>query len=68
MRISAFPLLQTMFNNLSPLSDDTNRRMMRDFRLYVLVGGMPQAVNDYLDTNDMSIVDQRKRSILDLYD
>lgn len=57
-----------MFNNLSPLSDDTNRRMMRDFRLYVLVGGMPQAVNDYLDTNDMSIVDQRKRSILDLYD
>ena len=57
-----------MFNSLSPLSDDTNRRMMRDFRLYVLVGGMPQAVNDYLDTNDMSIVDQRKRRILDLYD
>ena len=62
------PLLRTMFNSLSPLSDDTNRRMMRDFRLYVLVGGMPQAVNDYLETHDMSIVDQRKRSILDLYD
>ena len=62
------PLLRTMFNNLSPLSDSTNRRMMRDYRLYVLVGGMPQAVNDYLDTHDMSIVDQRKRSILDLYD
>lgn len=62
------PLLRTMFNNLSPLSDSTNRRMMRYFRLYVLVGGMPQAVNDYLDTNDLSIVDQRKRSILDLYD
>ena len=62
------PLLRTMFNNLSPLSDITNRRMMRDFRLYVLVGGMPQAINDYLDTHDMSIVDQRKRSILDLYD
>ena len=62
------PLLRTMFNNLSPLSDDTNRRMMRDFRLYVLVGGMPQAVNDYIDTHDLSIVDQRKRSILDLYD
>ena len=42
--------------------------MMRDFRLYVLVGGMPQAVNDYLDTRDLSVVDQRKRSILDLYD
>ncbi len=36
------PLLRTMFNSLSPLSDDTNRRMMRDFRLYVLVGGMPR--------------------------
>jgi hypothetical protein len=29
---------------------------------------MPQAVNDYLDTHDLSVVDQRKRSILDLYD
>lgn len=36
------PLLRTMFNSLSPLSDDSNRRMMRDFRLYVLVGGMPR--------------------------
>ena len=62
------PLLRTMFENRQPLGDDTNRRMMRDFRLYVLVGGMPQAVNDYLDTQNLSIVDQRKRSILDLYD
>ena len=62
------PLLRTMFDSLRPLGDDTNRRMMRDFRLYVLVGGMPQAVNDYLDTQNLSIVDQRKRSILDLYD
>ena len=62
------PLLRTMFDRLRPLGDDTNRRMMRDFRLYVLVGGMPQAVNDYLDTQNLSIVDQRKRSILDLYD
>lgn len=62
------PLLRTMFDSLRPLGDDTNRRMMREFRLYVLVGGMPQAVNDYLDTQNLSIVDQRKRSILDLYD
>ena len=65
---NTIPLLHTMFDNRHPLGDDTNRRMMRDFRLYVLVGGMPQAVNDYLDTQDLSIVDQRKRSILDLYD
>ena len=62
------PLLRTMFETRQPLGDATNRKMMRDFRLYVLVGGMPQAVNDYLDTHDLSVVDQRKRSILDLYD
>ena len=69
VRISAF--FYFSFENQEykqPLGDDTNRRMMRDFRLYVLVGGMPQAVNDYLDTQDLSIVDQRKRNILDLYD
>lgn len=62
------PLLHKIFESKQPLGDDTNRKMMRDFRLYVLVGGMPQAVNDYLDTQNLSIVDQRKRSILELYD
>jgi len=65
---ATIPLLRTMFEQRKPLSDAINRKMMRDFRLYMLVGGMPQAVNDYLDTQDLSIVDQRKRSILDLYD
>ncbi len=40
---------------------------MRDFRLYMLVGGMPQAVNEYLDTNNLSRVDKVKRGIIDLY-
>ena len=62
------PLLRTMFDARQPLGNDTNRRLLRDFRLYVLVGGMPQAINDYLNTQNLSIVDQRKRSILELYD
>lgn len=66
--MDTIPLLRTMYEKKQPLGDDTNRRMIRDFRLYVLIGGMPQAVNDYLDTQNLSIVDQRKRSILDLYD
>lgn len=66
--MDTIPLLRLMYERKQPLGDDTNRRLMRDFRLYVLVGGMPQAVNDYLDTQNLSIVDQRKRSILDLYD
>ena len=61
------PMLKIAFENKTPLGDDINRRMMRDFRLYMLVGGMPQAVNEYLDTNNFSKVDQVKRSILELY-
>lgn len=42
--------------------------MMRDFRLYMLVGGMPQAVNAYLQTNDLAKVDEIKRNIINLYE
>lgn len=41
---------------------------MRDFRLYMLVGGMPQAVNEYLQTNNFRKVDTIKRDILNLYE
>ena len=40
---------------------------MRYFRLYMLVGGMPQAVNAYLESNDFSAIDAVKRAILELY-
>lgn len=41
---------------------------MRDFRLYMLVGGMPQAVDKYIKTNDLSAVDTVKRDIIALYE
>lgn len=61
------PMLKKAFDGKVSLGDDINRRMMRDFRLYMLVGGMPQAVNEFIDTNNFSKVDQVKRSILELY-
>lgn len=64
---ATIPMLKTAFENKISLGDDVNRRMMRDFRLYMLVGGMPQAVNEYIDTNNFSKVDEMKRSILELY-
>lgn len=64
---ATIPMLKTAFENKISLCDDVNRRMMRDFRLYMLVGGMPQAVNEYIDTNNFSKVDEMKRSILELY-
>lgn len=44
-----------------------HREAMRNLRLYMLVGGMPQAVNEYLDTNNLSKTDAVKREIIELY-
>jgi len=63
---SAF--IKMAFEKKKSLGDEVNRRLMRDFRLYMLVGGMPQAVNEYITTNNFSKVDQIKRNILELYE
>lgn len=47
--------------------DDISRKLMRDFRLYMLVGGMPQAVNKYIATKNFAAVDKVKRAIIRLY-
>lgn len=62
------PLLKGMFEKMQSLGDDMNRRLLRDFRLYMLVGGMPQAVDAFLTTNNLNMVDQVKRNILELYE
>lgn len=61
-------LLRESFEKYQPLGDDLNRRMMLDFRLYMLVGGMPKAVSTYIETNNMRLVDEEKRDILRLYE
>ena len=62
------PLLRSISEKPVPLGDAAHRKLLRDFRLYMLVGGMPQAVNKYLETNNLAEVDNTKREILDLYD
>ena len=59
-------LLRQFFDKQMPLGQAL-RKCMRDFRLYMLIGGMPQAVNEYLDTNNLSKVDTVKREIIELY-
>ena len=61
-------LLQSCFQNRTSLGDATNRKLMRDFRLYMLVGGMPQAVASFLESNNLEKVDSVKRSIITLYE
>ena len=61
------PLLRGVWEHPQPLKE-VHRKLMRDFRLYMLVGGMPQAVDAYLESNNFEVVDRAKRLILDLYD
>lgn len=65
---STIPLLNNVFQKQQSLGDQLNRKLMRDFRLYMLVGGMPQAVDEYIQTNNLRKVDMIKRDILSLYE
>lgn len=65
---ATIPLLRTAFEKKIPLGDAVHRKLMRDFRLYMLVGGMPQAVAAYIETNNFSAVDLVKRDIIALYE
>lgn len=65
---ATIPLLQSAFVAGTKLGDDLNRKLMRDFRLYMLVGGMPQAVDAYLSANNLQVVDGVKRTIINLYE
>ncbi len=60
------PLLKTFWEKKIPLGA-AHRDAMRNLRLYLLVGGMPQAVNAYLNTNNLRMVDEVKRKIILLY-
>lgn len=65
---ATIPLLEKCFVDKTPLGEGTHRKLMRDFRLYMLVGGMPKAVATLLETNSLEKVDRVKRSIISLYE
>ena len=60
-------ILRQFWDKKVPLGQ-AHRQQMRDLRLYMLVGGMPQAVNAYIKSNNMQQVDAVKREIIQLYD
>lgn len=45
----------------------TNDKLMRDFRLYMAIGGMPQAVSAYIESNNLNEVEKKKKEIINLY-
>ena len=64
----SIPLLRQCFESKRALGDAVVRQTLRDFRLYMLIGGMPQVVSEYIKTNNFTDVDEMKRTIIDLYD
>ena len=65
---TTYPLIKKCFETGKSLGEELNRVLMRTFRLYMLVGGMPQAVKEYIETNNFRMVDAVKRDILHLYE
>lgn len=59
--------LKEVVNKNISLGESVNRKFMREFRIYMAVGGMPQAISCYLETNNLEVVDQEKRNIISLY-
>ena len=55
------------FQKGRPMGQALHRRVMDCFRQYLLVGGMPQAVQEYVSSHDFPAVDVVERRILDLY-
>lgn len=60
-------VLNMAYKSDMELGNVANRNAMKDFRTYMGVGGMPQAVERYIDTNNFEAVDKVKREILELY-
>lgn len=60
--------IKTLIQMKKPAGDVLHRNLMRIFRLYMLIGGMPQAVATYIEQNNLQEVDVVKREIVDLYE
>lgn len=66
-REPTFDLIRYSYQKMKPLGDSVNRELMKLFRLYMLVGGMPQAISEYIHGSNFETVDEVKRDIINLY-
>lgn len=65
---TTIPQLRMLYDKKMSIGDAVTRKLMRDFRVYMVVGGMPQAVSEYLDNHNLQEVDRVKRGIIQLYE
>lgn len=59
--------VRNAFENLTPVDKVINDSLLSMVQLYLVIGGMPAAVQAYLDTNDLNVVAEKHKEILDLY-
>lgn len=64
---TTIPFLKKHFDEKKPLQEDVHRSVLLDFYRYLAIGGMPQAVIKYKETNSFVLCDQVKRDIINLY-
>lgn len=64
---SSYPLLKKFYDNRQPLGESAHKVMMDTFRRYMIIGGMPAVVKEYVTTGDLRKVDSKKREIITLY-
>ena len=62
------PTIKEAFEKRKPLGDAIHRKIMKNFRIYMVVGGMPQAVDAYVSGKTYEQIDFVKRNILSLYE
>ena len=60
-------LIRACFEEKKELGQTAHREIMKRFREYILIGGMPQVVKTFIETNDFMKAEEAKRMILDLY-
>lgn len=65
--VTTVDLLRESFMSLTPLGNSVHKHLMRKYTTYMLVGGMPQAAEAFVESNNFDEVETVKRTIIDLY-
>ena len=63
-----YEILKQVYDSGMEMGQAVNRKLMRDLRIYMAVGGMPQAVDAYISGKNFTEIDSVKRSIIKLYE
>ncbi len=63
-----YDVLRQLYQLHKPVGESTNQKLMKDFRIYMAVGGMPQAVEAYVEGKNFKEIDEVKKRIIDLYE